>query len=89
MLALPEVFRGDAPDTKIIERCWEDFYRLFRKILFPTNFKIILEQKIRSHTQCAYESVKEYMVAILKLLKRHKGVEEAKLERIDTNIKPS
>lgn len=91
--ALPELFRGKAilwfRINKVEWSGYNDFIEAFRSNYLPPDFKSSLGEEIRARTQGADECIRDFIIALRTLMRRHGGISMGKqLELVYKNLRP-
>ncbi|KAI4468091.1 hypothetical protein MML48_2g00016492 [Holotrichia oblita] len=90
---LPILFRGNAllwyRNNKANWTTWDDFLSDFKIQYLPPRYDYQVEEEIRARHQRPNEAFKDYLTAILTLIRRGKPMDDAsRLERVYNNMRP-
>lgn len=91
--ALPELLKGKAILWYRINKSewshFQDFLKSFKDNYLPPDYKSTLEDEIRARTQGPDESLRDFVIALRTLMRRHGGVSVHKqLDLLYRNLRP-
>lgn len=93
LTALPELFREGSllwlRNNRAYWSTWSDFLTDFKLQYLSPRYDYLIEEEIRSRWQKPSESFKDYVIALLTLMRRGKAMsEEEQLDRVYNNMAP-
>jgi hypothetical protein len=91
--ALPELLKGKAVLWYRINKSewnsYQDFVTSFKENYLPPDYENTLEDEIRARTQGADEQVRDYVISLRTLIRRHGGISASKqLDFLYRNLRP-